>query len=154
MTKRVVVRSVAVRSAFRVGVALSLAVWAIGFVGFVALYLLGLVSGGLGGVEGFIASLGFTGFRLSILPFLVVFVVVAGLASAVTGIVAGILAHLFNAVVPIVGGVDVVVDERLTATREQAPAPPVQRPLAQPQEVVQPSQWPHNVPRPPPPTAP
>lgn len=154
MTNRVVVRSIAVRSAFRVGVAVSLAVWAIGFVGFVALYVLGLVSGGLGGVEGFIASLGFTGFRLSILPFLLAFVVVAGLASAVLGVVAGMLAHLFNTVVPIVGGVDVVVDDRAIAPREQAPAPPVQRPQAQPPPVVQPSQWPHNVPRPPPPTTP
>lgn len=70
MSERRIVTSIDVRSVFRVTFALSLAVWGIIFVGVVALYLLGLVSGGLGGIEGFIASLGFTGFRLSILPFL------------------------------------------------------------------------------------
>ena len=60
----------------RVTFVVTLWIFAIVLVGMVALYLLGLVSGGLGGVEGFIASLGFTGFRFTILPFLLVFVVV------------------------------------------------------------------------------
>jgi hypothetical protein len=109
---RRVVRSVNVRSVVRVGFALSLSVWAVVLVGLVALYLLGLVSGGLGGVEGFVASLGLTGFRFNVLPFIAVFVVVAGVASAVTAVIAGLVALLYNALGPIVGGVEVTTKDR------------------------------------------
>ena len=170
MTERRVVRSLDVRTVVRACFAISLCLWGIAFVGFVALYLLGLVSGGLGGVEGFIASLGFTDFRLSILPFLVVFVVVAGVASALAGIGAGLIAYLYNAVFPLTGGVEIVVDERKAArptpvfeapaptpvTPQPSPSPPpVQPPPAPvhlpppPTPAPEPSDarhWPHDVP--------
>jgi hypothetical protein len=120
-----------IRSVACVTFGLSLCVWGIAFVGLIALYLLGLVSGGLGGVEGFIASLGFTGFRLSILPFLGVFLVAAGIVSAAAAIAAGVLAHLYNAAYPLVGGVELVTEERAIAppprpaTPQTPPAPPV-----------------------------
>jgi hypothetical protein len=109
---RRVVRTVDVGSVVRVAFALTLSLWGVAFVGLIALYLLGLVSGGLGGVEGFIASLGFTGFRLSIVPFLGAFVLVSVFASAVVAALAALLAVLYNAVTPIVGGVAVDETER------------------------------------------
>ena len=96
----------------RVTLVLSLSIWGIVLVGMVALYLLGLVSGGLGGVEGFIASLGFTGFRFTIVPFIAAFVMVAILASAVLALFAGVVALLYNHVTPLVGGVAVHSRER------------------------------------------
>ncbi|MGH2759936.1 MAG: DUF3566 domain-containing protein, partial [Actinomycetota bacterium] len=111
MTERRVVRAVNVQTGVRMAFAMTLCVWAIGFVLVVALYILGLVSGGLGGVEGFIASLGFTGFRLAILPFLGAYILVAGIASAVVAVVAGILCVLYNSLVQIVGGVEVALEE-------------------------------------------
>ena len=110
--ERRIVRSIEVRSAVRMAFALSACFWAIVLVGLLALYLLGLVSGGLGGVEGFIASLGFTGFRLSILPFALAFVVLALLASAVVGLAAGVTALLYNHLHPLIGGVEVHTRER------------------------------------------
>ena len=112
MSDRRVIRSIDIGSAIRVVFVLSVSVWAIILVGVVALYVLGLVSGGLGGVEGMIASLGFTGFRFTILPFILAFVVVALLASAITSLVAGIVALLYNHVTPLVGGISVHVRER------------------------------------------
>lgn len=112
MSSRREVRSVVVASVVRVAVAISLSIFAIVLVGLVALYLLGLVSGGLGGVEGFIASLGFTGFRFTILPFIVAFVVLGVLGSAVVGLLAGVVALLYNHVQPIVGGIVVTRHER------------------------------------------
>jgi hypothetical protein len=88
-------------------------------VGLVALYLLGLVSGGLGGVEGFIASLGFTGFRFTILPFIVAFVVLAVLVSAVLALLAGVVALLHNHVQPLVGGI--VVHSQSSGGHPRAP---------------------------------
>lgn len=105
-------RSVVVSTVVRVTVAISLSIFAIVLVGLVALYLLGLVSGGLGGVEGFIASLGFTGFRFTILPFVLAFVVLGVLGSAVIGLLAGVVALLYNHVQPLVGGIVVVRRER------------------------------------------
>src|SRR5437899_12751009 len=75
-TARLVIDTLDLRSTVRMTVAVTLALWAIVFVGLIALYLLGLVSGGLGGVEGFIASIGFSGFRFTIIPFIVAFIVV------------------------------------------------------------------------------
>jgi hypothetical protein len=107
LIERRIIRSIDVGSAVRVTFAVSLCMWAIVLVGFIALYLLGLVSGGLGGVEGFIASLGFTGFRFTILPFVVAFAVIAMLASAVLALVAGVVTLLYNHVQPLVGGIEV-----------------------------------------------
>ena len=137
MTERWVIRKLDIGSVARVAFALSVCVWGVGFVGLIALYILGLVSGGLGGVEGFIASLGFTGFRLSILPFLGVFIVAAGVVSAVVAVVAGMLAHLYNSLYPIVGGIEISVEARTEPVRpaprtwasEPTPAP-VRRPDA------------------------
>jgi hypothetical protein len=100
------------RSVVRMTMALSLCVWAIVLVGLVALYLLGAVSGGLGGVEGLIASFGFSGFRLTILPFLVAFLAIGLLASIVVGLLAAIVVLLYNALVPILGGVEFRARER------------------------------------------
>ena len=86
--------------------------WAILLVGLVALYLLGLVSGGLGGVEGFIASLGFTGFRFTILPFIVAMMAFALLASVLLAIIGGVTVLLYNALQPLIGGVEVRSDDR------------------------------------------
>jgi hypothetical protein len=96
----------------RVVFALSAALWAIGLVGLVALWLLGLVSGGLGGVEGFISSLGFSGFRFAIVPFVLAFILIGALASAVLALLAGVLALLYNHVQPLVGGIVVHSRER------------------------------------------
>jgi hypothetical protein len=106
------VRGINVRSAVRVVFGLSICFWLIVFVGLVALYILGLVSGGLGGVEGLIASLGFTGFRFAIVPFLLVFVVVAILLSALVGLLAGVSALLYNHLHPLIGGLEVDIRDR------------------------------------------
>jgi transmembrane protein DUF3566 len=124
------ITAVDVRSVVRSTFALSVALWAIVGVGVIALYLLGLVSGGLGGIEGFIASVGFTGFRLSIFPFLAVFVVIAGLASAAVAILVGLLSYLYNLLLPIVGGVQVGVEETQIGP-SRAPRPEFSR-LAEP----------------------
>lgn len=107
MSQRRVVRSIDVGSVVRVAFAISASIFAMVLVGTIALYLLGLVSGGLGGVEGFIASLGFTGFRFTILPFVVAFIVLSALVSAVLALIAGVVALLYNHVQPIVGGIEV-----------------------------------------------
>ncbi len=110
MSTRREIRSVDVGSVFKVTFVLTLCLFAIALVGLVALYLLGLVSGGLGGVEGFIASLGFSGFRFTILPFVLAFVLVGALTAAVMALVAAVLTLLYNHVQPLVGGV--VVQKR------------------------------------------
>jgi len=107
MTEHRVVETLDLRSTVRVAVAVSLSLWAIALVAIVALYILGLVSGGLGGVEGLIASFGFSGFRFTILPFLVGLVAVALLFSILVGAVAAIVVLLYNALTPIIGGVEV-----------------------------------------------
>ncbi len=112
MSDKRVIRSIGIGSVVRVVFVLSVSVWAIVLVGLVALYLLGQVSGGLGGVEGLIASLGFTGFRFTILPFILAFIVLAMLMSAVTALIGGIVALLYNHVTPIAGGISVHIRER------------------------------------------
>ena len=109
---RRVVRSVDISSAATMAFALTASLFAIVLVGLVALYLLGLVSGGLGGVEGFIASLGFTGFRFTILPFILAFNAVGLLVSAVVAVLVAIAALLYNHLQPIVGGVEVYTRDR------------------------------------------
>ena len=113
MSDRRIIRSVDIGSVVRVVLVVSLSIWAIVLVGLVALYLIGLVSGGLGGAEGLIASLGFTGFRFAILPFVAAFVMVAILLSLVAALLAGIVALLYNHVAPLVGGVTVRTRDRL-----------------------------------------
>ncbi len=135
MFDRLIVHRFDVKAAARVAFALSLSVWGIAFVGLIALYLLGLVSGGLGGVEGFIASLGFTDFRLSILPFLGVFIVFACIASAAAGLIAALLAHLYNTLYPIVGGIELGAEIGITAPPPETirpPPPPVRPQLPRP----------------------
>jgi hypothetical protein len=112
VSERREIRSIVVGSVIRVTFAIAASILAIVLVGLVALYLLGLVSGGLGGVEGFIASLGFTGFRFTILPFILAFIVFGALVSAVLALLAGVLALLYNHVQPIVGGVVVHTRDR------------------------------------------
>lgn len=114
MSTRREVRSLDIGSVVRVTFVLMLCLCAIVLVGLVALYLVGLVSGGLGGVEGFVTSLGFSesSFRFSILPFVLVFVVLSALGSAVMALLAAIVALLYNHVQPIVGGVVVRSHER------------------------------------------
>jgi hypothetical protein len=112
MSSRREVRSVVVSSVVRVAVAISLSIFGIVLVGLLALYVLGLVSGGLGGVEGFIASLGFTGFRFTILPFILAFIVLGLLGSAIVGLLAGVVALLYNHVQPLVGGIVITRHER------------------------------------------
>lgn len=150
MSERRVVRSLNVRSVVRVAFVLSVCVWGIAFVGLVALYLLGLVSGGLGGVEGFIASLGFTDFRLSMITFLAVFVVAAAVASAVFAVLSGVLAHLYNAVFPLVGGVEVTIDDRAARPEpvrvEPSPAPTQTAPVVAPPRPSPPVAQPQAVP--------
>jgi hypothetical protein len=153
VTERRVVRAVNVQTAVRMAFAMTLSVWAIGFVLLVALYILGLVSGGLGGVEGFIASLGFTGFRLAILPFLGAYILVAGIASAVVAVVAGILCILYNSLYPIIGGVELALEEPSAPRPRPAPErPPVARPAVSPRstaplpapDLPRPTQWPQR----------
>ncbi len=111
-SERRVIRSIDVGSSVRVAFTIALSIFAIVLVGTVALYLLGLVSGGLGGVEGFIASLGFTGFRFTILPFVLAFVVLSALVSAVFALLAGVIALLYNHVSALVGGVVITTRDR------------------------------------------
>lgn len=153
MTERRVVRAVNVQTGVRMAFAITLSVWAIGFVLLIALYILGLVSGGLGGVEGFIASLGFTGFRLAILPFLGAYILVAGIASAVVAVVAGILCILYNSLYPIIGGVELVLDEPSAPQPRPAPSSaPVRQPAIAPRptppvpapDFPRPTQWPQR----------
>jgi len=112
VSERREVKTIDLRSTVRVVFAVSLCFWAILLVGLVALYLLGLVSGGLGGVEGFIASLGFTGFRFTILPFIVALMAVALLASVLLAIIGGVAVLLYNALQPLIGGVEVHSTDR------------------------------------------
>lgn len=153
MSERRVVHSVNVQTGVRMAFAVSLSLWAIGFVLLIALYVLGLVSGGLGGVEGFIASLGFTGFRLAILPFLGAYILVAGLGSAVVGVVAGILCILYNSLVPIIGGVEVTLDGQVVPQPRPSPSTPAAaRPAVAPRpssppaapDLPRPFQWPER----------
>ena len=136
MSERRVVRRIVIGTVARAVFAISLCVWGIAFVGVVALYILGLVSGGLGGVEGFVASLGFTGFRLSILPFLGVFIVVAVLASATAAVLAALLAHLYNSLYPLVGGVELSMEEprpNAVPRVQHPPSPPAVAPYQTPE---------------------
>ena len=104
---RRVVETLDLPSVVRMTVAVCLALWGIAFVTILALYVLGLVSGGLGGAEGLIASFGFSGFRFTLLPFVVAFLALALLFSVVVGGVAAIVCLVYNALVPIFGGVEV-----------------------------------------------
>ena len=100
--------AVNVRSAARMGFALSLCLWAVAGVGLLALYGVGAVGGGVGGFRGFLASLGLTGIWSNPVTFVPVFAVVSVAASVVAGVLTLVVAMLYNALVPIVGGVEIV----------------------------------------------
>jgi hypothetical protein len=102
-----VVYEIEVASAIRIGFALSLALWAVVGVGLVALYVVGAVAGGLGGFRGFLASLGLTGAWANPITFLPVFAIAALTAAAATSAVAALVALLYNALTPIIGGLEV-----------------------------------------------
>lgn len=105
-TGRRIVLEVGVASVVRVAFWLSLCLWAVVGVGLLALYGVGAVAGGLGGFRGFMASLGFTGVWVSPIAFVPVFSAFAFLGSALTAAVAGVGALLFNALTPLVGGIE------------------------------------------------
>lgn len=98
--------AVNVRSATRMSFALSLCLWAVVGVGLVALYVVGAVGGGVGGFRGFLASLGLTGAWSNPVTFIPVFAVVAVVGSMVAAGAGALVAVLYNALVPLVGGVE------------------------------------------------
>lgn len=105
--RRRVVWEVGVGSVVRVAFWLSLSLWAVVGVGLVALYVVGAVAGGLGGFRGFMASLGLTGVWVSPIMFVPVFSAAALLGSAAAAGVAAVVALLYNALTPLVGGVEI-----------------------------------------------
>lgn len=112
LEERRVVREVRVRSVFRVVFWLSLSLWAIAGVGLVALYVVGAAAGGLGGFRGFMASLGLTGIWVNPLTFLPLFAAISVAASLAAAASAAVVAMLYNALTPLVGGVEIVERSR------------------------------------------
>ena len=110
--ERRVVREVQVRSVVRIVFWLSLCVWAVVGVGLVALYLVGAAAGGLGGFRGLMASLGLTGVWVNPITFIPVFGAAAALASGVAAASSAVVGLLYNALAPLVGGVEVVSRDR------------------------------------------
>jgi hypothetical protein len=106
--ERRVVREVRVRSVFRVAFWLSLSLWGIAGVGLVALYIVGAAAGGLGGFRGLMASLGLTGIWVNPLAFLPVFAVISVAFSVAGAASTAVVAMLYNALTPLVGGVEIV----------------------------------------------
>ena len=107
-----VVREVSVRSVVRLAFWLSLCLWAIAGVGLLALYLVGAAAGGLGGFRGFMASLGLTGIWVNPIAFIPIFSLVAVVGSGVVAAAAGVVGVLYNALSPLVGGVEIVARRR------------------------------------------
>lgn len=97
---------VGVTSVVRVAFSLSLSLWAVAGVGLLALYGIGAVAGGLGGFRGFVSTIGLGGVWVNPIVFVVVFAAAAVLGSAVAAALAGLGAMLFNALTPLVGGVE------------------------------------------------
>src|SRR5437899_3148919 len=110
--ERRVVREVRVASVVRIVFWLSLSLWAVGGVGLVALYVVGAAAGGLGGFRGFMGSLGLTGLWVSPVTFVPLFSVVAAAASAVAAASSAVVVLLYNALSPLVGGVEIVSRSR------------------------------------------
>jgi hypothetical protein len=107
-----VVREVRIRSVVRMVFWLSICLWAVGGVGLVALYIVGAAAGGLGGFRGLMASLGLTGVWVNPLTFIPVFSTAAAVASAVAAAAGALVAVLYNALSPLVGGLEIVARDR------------------------------------------
>jgi hypothetical protein len=107
-----VVREVRIKSVVRIVFWLTLSLWAVVGVGLIALYIVGAAAGGLGGFRGFMASLGLTGLWVNPVTFIPVFGVAATLASMVAAAFGALVGLLYNALAPLVGGVEIVSRER------------------------------------------
>jgi hypothetical protein len=107
-TERRVVREIRVVSVFRVTFWMSLCLWGVGGVGLVALYIVGAAAGGLGGFRGFMASLGLTGIWVNPLTFVPLFSAVAIVLSVAAATAGAVVAMLYNALEPLVGGIEIV----------------------------------------------
>ena len=105
-------REVRIRSIVQIVFWLTLCLWAVAGVGLVALYIVGAAAGGLGGFRGFMASLGLTGLWVNPLMFVPVFSVIAAAASVVAAACGALVGLLYNALSPLVGGVEIVSRER------------------------------------------
>ena len=105
-------REVRVVSIVRIVFWLSLSLWAVAGVGLIALYVVGAAAGGLGGFRGFMTSLGLTGLWQNPLTFIPIFSIAAGVGSAAAAAAGALVGLLYNALSPIVGGVEVVSRER------------------------------------------
>jgi hypothetical protein len=108
----VVVREVRIVSIVRIVFWLSLALWAVLGVGLLALYIVGAAAGGLGGFRGFMTSLGLSGLWLNPLTFVPIFSIFAGIGSVVAAAAGALVGLLYNALSPLVGGVEIVSRER------------------------------------------
>ena len=105
-------REIRIRSIVRLVFWLTLSLWAVAGIGLTALYVVGAVAGGLGGFRGFMASLGLTGLWVNPLMFVPVFGVMAAGASVVAAACGALVGLLYNALSPLVGGVEIVSRER------------------------------------------
>jgi hypothetical protein len=111
-TERRIVREVRVSSVVRIVFWLSLSLWAVAGVGLIALYIVGAAAGGLGGFRGFMGSLGLTGLWVSPVTFVPLFGVTGAAASAAAAACSAVVALLYNALSPLVGGVEIVPRDR------------------------------------------
>jgi hypothetical protein len=102
------VHEVRIVSIVRIVFWVSLALWAVLGVGLLALYIVGAAAGGLGGFRGFMTSLGLSGLWLNPLTFVPIFSIAAGVGSAVAASVGALVGLLYNALSPLVGGVEIV----------------------------------------------
>lgn len=109
---RKIVREIRIRSLVPIVFWLSICLWAVGGIGVVALYVVGAAAGGLGGFHGFMASLGLTGVWDNPITFIPVFALVAAIASTVAAAAGALVGLLYNALSPLVGGVEIVSRER------------------------------------------
>ena len=107
-----VVREVDVASVMRIVFWLSLCLWAVLGVGLIALYLVGAAAGGLGGFRGFMASLGLTGAWVNPITFVPIFAIAAGIGSVAVAMFGGLVGLLYNALAPLVGGVQITARDR------------------------------------------
>jgi hypothetical protein len=107
-----VVREVHVGSLARIVFWISLSLWAVAGVGLIALYLVGAAAGGLGGFRGFMASLGLTGAWVNPLTFIPIFSITAGIGSVVAALAGALVGLLYNALSPLVGGLEITSRDR------------------------------------------
>jgi hypothetical protein len=107
-----VVRQVDVASIVRIVFWIALSLWGVAGVGLVALYLVGAAAGGLGGFRGFMASLGLTGAWVNPLAFVPFFSIAAGVGSILAALAGALVGLLYNALAPLVGGVEITSRDR------------------------------------------